>query len=283
MTGCQANRTFCSNDSLSEVTWDASGDNAHILMGYENHINTGEFDQGVIWYWPLDQVPQDLVISRAYFALDGTGLAVGNNLANGQEAVPMRVITNPKGYSSLWDQARLNDAKTAYVGASWRYWTNIGGAFSWSDAATTNAPYGKPGDLSTALWPIDSSTPRISFDATKTAMSRSTDATAIIQGMINGTIPNYGFYLDPSYGTGPVIQTASGNFTVRVGIYNHWNSNPAKRPRPRDRNGRRRGDSNPNPNSNPNSNCDTYAHTHGYTHAYPNAHTDPHTDPVAQR
>jgi hypothetical protein len=102
--------------------------------------------------------------------------------------------------------------------------TNVSTMPSWFAALD-----GKPGDLSTVLWPVSDSTPRISWS--KTQAARSTDATAIVQGWIDGSLPNWGIYLDPGSGTGPIIRTASGNFTVRVGIYNHWNSEPAKRPR----------------------------------------------------
>ncbi len=246
--GYQGQSFYGSNNQQGDTT---RGNYHPICSFLQNNSIWGNafFDCGLMLYWDVSRVPKDANITRAYIGLSGTDSRTEfGNHPTGVEQIPLRQIQNPLGYSDVWSKAYLinptaGSAEANWNGASWLYWKqepNGQGGFTtakWSNSPSASpVPGSKTGDLSSVMSPITSSTPRISFNPDGRSMSYSTDMTAIVKGMVRGTIPNWGFVTD-SYNTASQTYFGSASnpaekFRVRVGVMpGNDVTPPAQRPR----------------------------------------------------
>lgn len=262
--GVQQNYIYCSNSGqgvntranycpITKLRTDAYTFNGKIYTR-QTFIDAGAFDAAQILYWNLSKLPKGLIIKRAYLLLWGTDPRTeGGNLPTGKEQIPIKIITNPLNWPTIWTAAppTVGTAESTHLGASWVYWNNDGstnvippitfGKTKWGfpkgcapySGIDVNAPtiarwgtgIGRYGNLSTVLQTIPNN-PLISFNPDKKTGSQSDDITSTVQSWISGATPNFGLCLDTNNALAsepiPVAPNINPSSLVHVGIMTNY-------------------------------------------------------------
>ncbi|MBI2870075.1 MAG: DNRLRE domain-containing protein [Candidatus Omnitrophica bacterium] len=257
---------YCPLASLRQDTYTWNG----TTYTAQSWLDAGLVDCGELLFFDVSKLPKDLNIKRAYIGLSATNEynEFGNH-PHGQEGIPVRQILNLLNLPTPWTRAYL---RPGTVGTQEANWDGASWGFSKQEVATpattmktysfvsasgtvTNVSYpdnlapwslvatgterwgtgpGRYGNLSTALRML-ANDPRISFNPDHRSMSYSDEITELVKGWTDGSIENFGVFLDANNSSSTTYFGTSGSPNPKnrclVGIMTNYSADPSVRPR----------------------------------------------------
>lgn len=239
--GYQGNYYNSGSDGFGETTMGISHTFASFVPECKAY-RSAYYDCAGMFYFNLSMIPKKAKIVSAKFGVSATNQKTEyGNHPTGRERIPLKVITNPNGYTEIWEMAFLKPGVTDqkeenWDGASWRYWNQTKKQPWGKEPSKSNVPKGKMGDLSTAM---GDTAAYISFNPDGKSMSYSDDMKATVQAWVDGSKKNWGFVADlqncespDQFGMGRGSgEFGQKKFRIRAGVLTGYCPEVDKRPR----------------------------------------------------